>query len=161
MKVFKAKDLNDLSELAIRNQRKRQHQNIHNSYQDPCQRFFNAIEPDSYIRPHRHSNTGGEELLIGIRGKLALIVFDDLGSITEVIRFGSLNSSDQFAVGAEVQPDKWHTVISLEKGSVLLEVKAGPFNPNAAKEFSEWAPSESSGEAENYLKELISSANQI
>lgn len=161
MKVFTQKYLRELSELAVGSQRNRQHKNIHKSYADPCQRFFNAIEPDSYIRPHRHSNAGGGELLIGIKGKMALIFFDDFGEITEVMKFGPLQSDEDIVVGAEVEPRKWHTVISLEAGSVLLEVKAGPFDPNAAKETANWAPSESSDEAKNYLKELTSKANQI
>ena len=161
MKVFTQKYLSELSDLAVGSQRNRQHKNIHKSYEDPCQRFFNAIEPESYICPHRHPNAGGQELLIGIKGKMALIFFDDFGDIIEVIKFGPLQSDEDIAVGAEVEPGKWHTVISLEAGSVLLEVKAGPFKPASAKEMASWAPSEGSDEAKNHLKELISKANQI
>ncbi|MDC0473544.1 WbuC family cupin fold metalloprotein [Alphaproteobacteria bacterium] len=161
MKVFTPKYLQELSELAAEGQRKRQHKNIHESFADPCQRFFNAIEPDSYIRPHRHSDAGGGELLIGIKGKMALILFDDFGEIAEVIEFGSLHSNENIAIGVEVQPGQWHTVVSFVTGSVLLEVKAGPFDPNAAKEAANWAPSEGSNEAKNYLNELMSNANQI
>ena len=160
MKVFTPKYLEELSELAAEGQRKRQHKNIHESFTDPCQRFFNAIEPDSYISPHRHSNADGGELLIGIRGKMALILFDDFGEIAEVIEFGSLHSNENIAIGVEVQPRQWHTVVSFVTGSVLLEVKAGPFDPNAAKDMASWAPSEGSDEANNYLKELLIKVNQ-
>ena len=34
--------------------RLRQHLNIHQSYDDPSQCLLNAVEPHSYIRPHRH-----------------------------------------------------------------------------------------------------------
>ncbi len=161
MKVFTQKYLSELSEIAVGSQRKRQHKNIHESFADPCQRFFNAIEPDSYIRPHRHSNAGGGELLIGIRGEMALILFDDFGDIVEAIKVGPLHSNEDMAFGVEVQPRQWHTVVSFVTGSVLLEVKAGPFDPNAAKEMASWAPSESSDEAKNYLNKLMSKANQI
>ena len=92
---------------------------------------------------------------------MALILFDDFGDITEVIEFGSLDSNENMAIGVEVQPRQWHTVVSFVTGSVLLEVKAGPFDPNDAKETANWAPPEGSDEAKNYLKELISKANQI
>jgi cupin fold WbuC family metalloprotein len=161
MRVFTQKYLSELSELAVGSQRNRQHKNIHKSYADPCQRFFNAIEPESYICPHRHPNAGGQELLIGIKGKMALIFFDDFGEVIEVIKFGSLDSNENMAIGVEVQPRQWHSVVSFVTGSVLLEVKAGPFDPNAAKETANWAPPEGSDEAKNYLKELISKANQI
>ena len=49
----------------------------------------------------------------------------------------------------------WHTVIALELGSVLLEVKAGPYDPNQPKEFASWAPEESSSEVAGYLSGLL------
>ena len=53
MKIFSTDYLDGLTAKAQVNPRKRQHQNIHESYEDPCQRLFNAIEPGN-IRPHRH-----------------------------------------------------------------------------------------------------------
>ena len=67
----------------------RQHHNIHESYQDPCQRFFNAIDMDSYIRPHRHLLDHKRECLIALYGIMALIVFNDTGKVVEIIRFGT------------------------------------------------------------------------
>ena len=58
-------------------------------------------------------------------------------------------------VAIELLPETWHTVVSLQPGSVLLEVKAGPFNPEESKEFASWAPVEGDLESESYLGELI------
>jgi len=120
--------------------------------------LFNAIEPDSYIRPHRHASDPRNELLIAIRGSLALLVFDDLGVIKDVLRFGSEKSASSMAVGAEVSPLTWHTVVALEPGSVLLEVKAGPFDPNQPKDLAIWAPEEDSAESRVYLDKLVQAA---
>jgi len=51
--------------------------------------LFNAIEPGSYIRPHRHASDPREELLIAVRGLVALVTFDDQGAVTNVLRFGT------------------------------------------------------------------------
>ena len=156
MKVFSADYLNELTAQAHDNLRKRQHRNIHESYADPCQRLFNAIEPESYIRPHRHATDPRDELLIAVRGSMALVAFDEQGMVTEVVRFGTGKNGEGFAVGAEVSANTWHTVIALESGCVLLEVKAGPFDPSQPKDLAPWAPDESGPNAKQYLERLIS-----
>lgn len=150
--------LASLIEEASRSSRSRQHRNIHASYEDPCQRFMNAIGLDSYIRPHRHALDPKAETLIAVRGLFALVIFDDTGAIQEVIRFGTerYNDTSDFSVGMDLSPGVWHTIVALQPGSVLLELKAGPFNPNAAKEPAPWAPEEQSSECYNYLQYLRS-----
>lgn len=156
MKVFGADYLNELTARAQCSPRKRQHHNIHESYADPCQRLFNAIEPSSYIRPHRHATDPRDELLIAVRGSMALVTFDERGMVTEVVRFGADRNGDGSAVGAEVPANTWHTVIALEAGCVLLEVKAGPFDSNQPKDLAPWAPDECGPNARQYLEKLIS-----
>ncbi len=155
MEIFDAHYFDDLISQAKDNPRLRQHRNIHHSYQDTCQRLFNAIEPDSYIRPHRHASDPRDELLIAIRGKMALVTFDDQGAVIGVLRFGTEAHGGEMAVGAEVSASTWHTVIAFEPGCVLLEVKAGPFNPNKPKDLALWAPHEGSDCATEYLNGLI------
>jgi cupin fold WbuC family metalloprotein len=157
MKVFSADYLNTLIAQAKANPRKRQHRNLHENYEDPCQRLFNAIEPDSYIRPHRHTTEPRDELLIAIRGLMALVTFDEQGHVTAFVRFGLDKNFQDLAVGAEVPSNIWHTVIALEPGCVLLETKAGPFNPDQPKDLAPWAPEESSTAAAKYLNQLIGS----
>lgn len=159
MKIFSPDYLNGLTVQAQGNPRKRQHRNIHGSYEDPCQRLFNAIEPGSYIRPHRHATDPRDELLIAVRGLMALVIFDEQGKVAGVVRFGSDGRSEDLAVGAEVPANKWHTVIALEPGCVLLEVKAGPFDSSLPKDLAPWAPEEGGSNAEQYLQQLISRIN--
>ena len=159
MKIFDAQYLDDLTCKAKVSPRLRQHRNVHQSYQDASQRLFNAIEPGSYIRPHRHASDPREELLIAIRGVMAIVTFDDQGAVTNVLRFGTERYGDQVAVGAEVSSCTWHTVIALEPGCVLLEVKAGPFDPNQRKDFAPWAPEESSDAASAFLGRLLEKVN--
>lgn len=141
---------------AAKSPRLRQHRNIHTSYEDPCQRFLNAIGVDSYIRPHRHSLDPKAETLVAVRGLFALVTFDDGGGILEIIRFGTekYGAPTGLNVGVELPPGTWHTIIALEPDSVLLELKAGPFDPNAAKEPAPWAPEEQTPVGRAYLGEL-------
>ena len=155
MKTFDARYLDDLTSQAKSSPRLRQHRNIHDSYEDASQRLFNAIEPGSYIRPHRHASDPRDELLIAIRGSLALLTFDEQGTVTNILRFGNQNHGSVMAAGAEVSSSTWHTVIALEPGCILLEVKAGPFDPNQPKDLASWAPQEGSDAAADYLNLLV------
>ena len=161
MKAFDAQYLNDLTGRANNSPRLRQHRNIHQSYEDACQRLFNAIETGSYIRPHRHVSESREELLVAIRGLMALITFDDQGSVTGILRFGSEKHGSDLAAGAEVASSTWHTVIALEAGCILLEVKAGPFDPNQPNDLAPWGPEEGSALAQSYLQGLTALAGKF
>lgn len=147
--------IRDLVEGAKVNPRDRLHRNLHGSYEEPCQRLFNAVGIGSYIRPHRHTSLQREETLLAVRGLFALFVFDDAGFISSVSRFGSeFFDAQSCSVGVELAPGEWHTVVALVPGSVLFEVKTGPFDPNAAKEFAPWSPVEGSRDAADYLAYL-------
>lgn len=148
--------LASLAEEASRSPRARLHRNLHESYEDPCQRLLNAIGMDSYIRPHRHALDPKSECLVAVRGMFALLVFDNAGVVQEVVRFCTEKYCDEggSSVGVELPPGTWHTVIALAPNSVLLELKAGPFEPSAAKEPAPWAPEEGAIEAGPYLQRL-------
>lgn len=152
IKVFSADYLEGLIDLAKKSPRLRQHSNIHVDYSDPCQRLFNAIEPNSYIQPHCH----GVETLFAVRGLMALILFDDDGVIERIQKFGANSSLAKLdiAIGTETPLNKWHTVIALESGSILLEIKAGPFNPCLPKVLAPWAPEEGAIDSASYLQQL-------
>jgi len=162
VKIFSPKLIDSLILKADKSPRLRMHQNIHQSYSEPCQRLFNAIGEGSYIRPHRHLLDPKIETLIAIKGKFALIEFDDIGNILSIIRFGTEKYyQDQvISVGVEISSTIWHTVIAEMSDSVLLEIKPGPFIEYSAKEFASWAPQEGSVEANHYLLHLKSEINR-
>jgi len=154
IKVFNSNYLNNLSSQAQLNDRLRQHKNIHHDYEDNCQRLFNALEPGSYIQPHRHTSDPKSELLMAIRGLMGLVTFDDTGNIVEIFFLSMVNHSDKTIVGIELPSHIWHTVVALETNSVLLEVKAGPFDPSKPKDLAAWAPQENSSLKEVYYSHL-------
>jgi cupin fold WbuC family metalloprotein len=50
--------------------RLRTHHNFHTDLSDACQRLAVAIEPHSYIAPHRHLAPDKAETLLCLRGRL-------------------------------------------------------------------------------------------
>jgi cupin fold WbuC family metalloprotein len=154
VKIFSSNYLDNLVTEAALSPRLRKHRNIHDNYSEPCQRVFNAIEPDSYIRPHMHGLAPRVETMIAIRGLMALVLFDDDGNIADTVHFGADAEGRNVAVGVEIPVGCWHTIIALQPHSVLLELKAGPFDPKQPKETAPWAPEEGSLEAELFFQTL-------
>jgi len=156
MKVFSSQYFEDLLSASMESERLRAHANIHGSYADPCQKLFNAINTDSYIRPHRHSLDPRDECLVAVRGLFSLIKFNNQGGIESIILFGSEKYSEQFSIaaGVELPAGIWHTVVSLIDKSILFEVKSGPFDPSIAKELAPWAPEERDINVSQYLVTL-------
>lgn len=147
----------DIDQLVTRAQggsRLRKNLNIHKSYSERCQKLFNSIDPNSYIRPHRHSNGSGPETLLAVRGSFVLFLFCDAGEILEVVPFSLQTSNHVLPVCVTIHEGVWHTVLSLEDGGVLFEVKSGPFLESHAKEMAPWAPEEGSFETPEYLNML-------
>lgn len=140
MKYINAELLDSLTAKAKESPRKRAHHNLHPELNDPVQRLCIAMEPDTYIRPHRHSDPESWEVLTILRGSLALLFFDDQGNVLErlVLRAGG-NS-----LAVEFPKESWHAPISLESGTVVFEVKKGPYK---APEMFPWSPAEGTSEA--------------
>ena len=66
--------LDALSARAKRSARLRANHNLHR-FEDNVQRMLNAIEPGSYVRPHRHMDPPKVEMFTLLRGCLALFFF--------------------------------------------------------------------------------------
>lgn len=156
MKIINNKILDQLSLQALESERLRKNLNLHDDYADPCQRLFIAMEPGTYIRPHRHTEPPKPECFMAVRGKLALLVFEDNGEVREVIPFGM--NCDTVAI--DLPAGEWHSIIVLESGSVFFETKPGPYVALSDKDFAPWAPEENSPDARKYvaaLTELVAS----
>jgi cupin fold WbuC family metalloprotein len=128
--------------------RKRAHFNLHPELHDPVQRLCIAMEPDTYVRPHRHSDPETWEVLVILRGSLALALFDEKGRVLErmVLKAGGPVAAVEFP------RNTWHAPVSLEPGTVVFEIKQGPYKPIAEINLAQWAPAESEPEARKFLE---------
>lgn len=148
--IIDKKLLDALSSKAGESPRLRKNHNIHKSHEEPCNRLLNAIEPGSYIRPHRHLDPAKDESVAILRGRLGVVAFDAEGNVVQK----SLLSPEGEAVAANVPSGVFHAFVSLEKGTVFFEAKAGPYKPITEEEFAPWAPAEGSAEAPAYLEKM-------
>ena len=138
-------------EKARSSARKRATHNFHKSPDDPIQRFINAIEPDTYIRPHKHENPDKREIFMVLRGQAIALEFDNNGKVSDYIILGAGTANS----GVEIAPRVWHTIISLEEGTAVYELKDGPYFPLEDKNFAPWAPEEDTKEADEFNKTII------
>ena len=116
--------LDKLTEEAKASPRLRMNMDLRNSAEDQSQRMLNAIEPGSPLPIHRHQKTS--ETVVCLRGKLVWELYDELERrCTERIEL----SPNGPIVALIVPIGQWHTVHALESGSVILEMKDGPYEP--------------------------------
>ncbi len=127
-----------LQEKAVNSPRRRTNLNLHQTLEDPVQRFLNAIEPGSYVRPHRHHSPLRWELFTALTGRAVVLLFDDDGTVLERTEIGA--GGPVHAV--EIPAGAWHTIAALEPGTVLFEFKQGPYAAVTDKDFASWAPAE-------------------
>jgi cupin fold WbuC family metalloprotein len=88
--------------------------------------------------------------MIIVRGRLGIAFFDDCGKVVQA----AILSPDGDAVGVNILHGEFHTVVSLESGTVFFESKAGPYRALTNEERAPWAPGEGSDESAAYLAEL-------
>jgi len=142
--------LDEVSAEAKASPRGRKNRNFHGDDAQPGHRLLNAIEPGSYIMPHRHLDPNKGETMVVLRGALGLVTFDDAGSVIEARKV----SHGGMPLGMDIPSGTWHTVFALEPGTVFLEAKAGPYLPLTEKEKATWAPAEGDPAAPAFLARL-------
>ena len=125
---------------------------FHKVPEAPLHRMLNAIQPQSYIRPHRHLHPPKPETIIVLQGAILCIVFKPSGEVQEALTIAA--GTDEF--GFDCEPGVFHTFLSLKTDTVIFEVKPGPYEVSTDKDFAPWAPPEDSPEALNYLAFLYS-----
>lgn len=142
--------LDGLTEQARRSPRLRMNRNFHPADAAACHRLLNAIEPGSYIRPHRHLDPQKDETFVLIRGTLGILTFADDGTVSTC----TVLKAKTDACIATIPHGVWHTAVSLKPGTIFFEAKAGPYLPFTEQEKAAWAPEDRSPDASNYLQSL-------
>ncbi|MDR2628343.1 MAG: WbuC family cupin fold metalloprotein [Dysgonamonadaceae bacterium] len=136
MKLITGKLLDETSLRAKNSPRLRMNYNIHDDLNDPVNRLLNAMEPGTYIRPHRHSTPPKNESTVLLRGSLEVLIFDDRGHITH----RELLSSATGLYAVDIPPGTWHGLVVKEAGTVVYEIKTGPYCPIAEADWAPWSP---------------------
>lgn len=121
MKIIDEHLLNIISEKATENHRLRKNFNLHESLDESVQRLLNALEPGTVLPVHRHKTT--DETYIVLRGKLNVKIYNDQAELINVLVLDPLDGK----YGVSISANEWHTIEVLEKGTVIFEVKTGPY----------------------------------
>lgn len=139
MKLITPQTLTQLAAQAQASPRRRANHNLHEQLPDPIQRLAIAMEPDTYVRPHRHPHTW--ELLYPLSGRFLVLHFDEAGTVVARTLLGEDSAVVETAAGV------WHAVLSLDVGGVIFEVKHGPYMPIAPEDYAPWSSAEGTAAA--------------
>ena len=101
--------------------RLRMNLDLRNSTEDQSQRMMNAIEPGTRMPVHRHRTTS--ETVVCLRGHFEEYFYDEFGVLTDVVDMRPGGTLLNIPAG------RWHSLRSLESGTVLLECKDGAWTP--------------------------------
>jgi len=115
--------LNSITAQAQTNPRLRMNHNLHDSLQSGAQRLLNALEPGTVLPVHRHRQTA--ETYILLRGRLRVFFHDNDGRLSDSFLLDPLEGQ----YGIHIPAGQWHSLEVLQSGSVIFEVKDGPYEP--------------------------------
>ncbi len=115
--------LDDLTAQAQASPRLRMNRDLRNSPSDQSQRMLNAIEPGSVLPIHRHRRSS--ETVVILRGHLRETFYDPNGQLTAA--FDLIPGAGTVALNIPL--GQWHTAEALKTGTVILEMKDGPYEP--------------------------------
>lgn len=118
----------DVCREAKASPRKRRNHNLH-AHEEPVQRLLNALQPGTYIPPHKHEGAERFELFVVLQGEVGCLLFDEAGDVTRSVLLGAKGD----ALGIEIPGETYHTLVCLAPDTVILEIKEGPYAPQTAK----------------------------
>ena len=113
--------LDKVSEQAKASPRLRMNYNFHQSLDEKCHRFINAVEPRTEVPIHKHPTK--DETFVILRGKVRVTTHRDDGTIIEDV----VLCAEDGRYGVNIPKGVWHTIEAMEADSVIFECKEGPF----------------------------------
>ena len=103
--------------------RLRMNYNFHTDLGDKCKRVLNALEPGTIMPIHHHKV---DEMWMILQGKLKVTIHNDKGDVIE----DHILSPKERQYGVQIPANTWHSLECLESGTVIFEVKEGPYIPH-------------------------------
>jgi cupin fold WbuC family metalloprotein len=128
MKIIDSQLLAAVTEQAKNSPRLRMNYNFHESMDAKSQRLLNALEMGTELPIHRHQHTA--ETYILLQGSIRVLFYNKK---KELINSTILNPQEG-KFGIDIPAGQFHTIEILENGSVIFEVKDGPYTPLEEKD---------------------------
>lgn len=95
--------------------------NLHDSLEAKAQRLLNTLEAGTILPIHRQI----AETYMVIRGRIRVMFYNEWGGMTTDFLSDPLEGN----YGVHIPKDQWHMLEVLESGTVIFEVKGGPYTP--------------------------------
>ena len=150
-------DILELKQKAKKNPRKRIRICVHKDNEDYLHEMLIIHEKSCYVRPHKHINK--TESFHIVEGVADIVIFNDDGSIEQIISMGDIESGFKFFY--RLPPNLYHTILIKSEVLVFHEITNGPFNPNETN-LAPWSPEEHNlDEVANYMAMLKSYAENL
>jgi cupin fold WbuC family metalloprotein len=128
-------ELNTLKSAVKASAKRRARINAHADGEDALHEMIIAIDPTSYIRPHKHP--GKSEAFHIVEGEVDIVVFTDDGEIDRIVSLGPPGGRRPFYY--RMSNAFFHTLIIRSDLLVVHEITNGPFRPQATV-FANFAP---------------------
>ena len=128
--------LDRLTAEAKASPRLRMNMDLRNSASDSSQRMLNAIEPGSVVPVHRHR--APSETLVVLWGRVGEEYSSSEGEVVAEFELvagggchvaGDLHNDVPVACALNIPAGQWHSLRALDPGTVILEMKDGPYEP--------------------------------
>jgi len=123
LQVVNQELLNDVIENAKASPRLRMNYNLHSDLNDKCQRLLNAMEPGTIMPIHHHKVA---EVYILLQGRIRVMTYDEKGNENSSVILDPREGN----YGVQIPENTWHSLEVFESGSVIFEVKEGPYIPH-------------------------------
>lgn len=130
-------DIATLKAMAKANARRRVRLCAHPGTEDALHEMLIVHARGNYVPPHRHP--GKSESYHVIEGELDVLVFDDAGTVIDVVGLGAPDGAKPFYY--RLSAPRFHTVIPRTDWVVFHEITNGPFRREETI-FAPWAPGE-------------------
>lgn len=123
MRIIDTDLLDYVSRQSVESPRLRMNYNLHDRLDAKAQRLLNALEPGTVLPIHRHLHT--PETYILLRGSLCVKFYNESKELID----SEILSHNHGKYGVDIPAGQFHSLEVLESGTVIFEVKEGPYQP--------------------------------
>jgi cupin fold WbuC family metalloprotein len=133
--AISSNDVEALIEKSSETTRRRIRICAHAKSTDQLHEMIIVHEKGAYVRPHKH--LGRSESFHIVKGRADIIIFNEDGSIRDIIQMGEYSSNHNFFY--RLNDNLYHSMLIYSDHLVFHESTLGPFDP-ATSSFAPWSP---------------------
>ncbi|MBZ0189847.1 MAG: WbuC family cupin fold metalloprotein [Candidatus Obscuribacterales bacterium] len=121
----------------------------HSDLSEPIHEMLILLSRNTYVRPHKHE--GKVESFHIVYGQADVVIFDENGNVTDLIKMGDFGSGKTFFY--RLSSPRFHTVLVRSELVLIHETTNGPFDKRDTI-YAPWSPAEDEEGGEQYKADL-------